>query len=355
MLHILDSIDKDELGLDPYIIEDDSDDNLKNVEEFEQPAKKPRLEDNRALSKQTIDLDKHFDNSVLSKDHDKSENNKKEGSTPALGTLDQPDLCKYKLEDADAVATKESIDLVKRLTEDLVSDRNDLLEKDLQELTSLAVKDIEFVCRSVDFSVVTDKVVHSICELLTVMWREFSSGAICILLETILLSRIEALTQNASRQLILAVTLTAAKFPKPFIDAVMVPGLTSQHQFTRYKSDIYITVTKESLSRVTRLYFIEKLITSSVNFTDNNLTVIQCMVDSECEFNADVFHKFLQLLYEARFDFVTNLKFGKLLLSIVSKHGQVMRDRDLMEKIVDSHNTFLKKTILMTLKKHSSR
>ena len=97
----------------------------------------------------------------------------------------------------------------------------------------------------------------------------------------------------------------------------------------------------------------QKLLALQFEIDDNNLTFLQTVVESGCDFNEESFFIILERLDLVALKFAKNKLFGKLLLGLINKFNKLLtgKNKTLFETLVDKHSTFLKKTILNSLKK----
>lgn len=232
--------------------------------------------------------------------------------------------------------------------------QNCLTDRDvdvLQDISKLSVKEIEVFCQLMDFDNMSDDSVEIVCQHLCEVANSLSYNSAMCILTSVFGQRVKDLSQNASRKLTGAVTLTALKFPKQTVDCLLVPCF-KQSKINSAQSDLIGRVLKESLSVPVQGYFVHKLTENGFNISDNSIPVIQSAVEN-CELNSETLSRLLQCLYENTATFSKNLKYGKLLLAVVKKHGKMFdqHSKAQFQNLIDKYDTFLKKSISSALDK----
>lgn len=222
----------------------------------------------------------------------------------------------------------------------------------LSEVSRLSVKEIEQFCKLMDFDSMSDDSIELVCQHLCQIADSLSYNSAVSILSFVLGQRVMHLSQKASRKLSGALTLVSQKFPKQTVDSILLPCILQQNMAT-FQSEILCKTVKDSLNAVTKGYFIQKVMQDNLVFNENKLLVLQTLIDSTCDLTQDTLFSFTECLSEAAVPMAKNLKFGKLLLAVVNKHGKLFNIelKHKFEVIVDKHNTFLKKSILTALSK----
>ena len=178
-----------------------------------------------------------------------------------------------------------------------------------------------------------------------------SYTSVTCILTFALCNRIKQLSQSASRKLSGAVTLCAERFPKQTIESVVIPcfgGILNQFQ-----SELMSRVTKESFSQGNRTFLMQKIFREHFEVDDHVLVFLQTVIESGCDFDEESFATILERLDLVALNFAKHKLFGKFLLALVNKYSKHLtgKNKTLFETLVDKHSTFLKKTILNSLKK----
>lgn len=222
----------------------------------------------------------------------------------------------------------------------------------LGDVSKLSIKELQVFSKMVDFDSMSDDSIQLVCQHFCNISDSLSySSAVCIL-TFVLGHRVLQLSQNASRKLSGAVTLMSQKFPKQTVDSVLVPCM-SKCDISIAQSEIVCKIVKESLNSLTRGYFLQKCIQHDFVLTESKIPIVQAAIDGNCELTSDTVSILLHCLKEASGSMAKNLKFGKLLLALVNKQNKWFNQKikTNFESLLDTHCTFLKKSIQSALNK----
>ena len=222
---------------------------------------------------------------------------------------------------------------------------------ELELLVSLTTEEMESAVQTLELTEMSENSVHSACNhLVTVSELISYSNCVCFL-RFALLGKVMTLTQNASRVLVSAVTMAANRYPKQLIDSVLVPCVVGILDLPQL--DLLTRLLKESLSDPNQLYFMNKFIAyQELEINDCKIALVQILLET-LNIDEDVIVKVLKLFDRQATGLAKNLKFGKLLLALVNKHGKLLVGDNLirLSNIVDKHQTFVKKSIENSIKK----
>ena len=188
------------------------------------------------------------------------------------------------------------------------------------------------------------------CSQVTTVSEMISYDNCVSFLNCTLCGKVMALTENASRVLVGAVSAVANTYPKQLIDGVLVPCFKSS--FASPQVDLILRLLKENLNESNQLNFFSKLLESKFDVTDSKIALIQSLVEA-VYVNSELMQKLLRCFEIHSQSLKKNLKFGKLLLAVANKHGSDMESESLAKfsSLADTHQTFLKKSIDNVIKK----
>ncbi|KAJ7529398.1 hypothetical protein O6H91_15G047900 [Diphasiastrum complanatum] len=185
-------------------------------------------------------------------------------------------------------------------------------------------------------------------------------------LNPVLLQKLISLKQTASRELMSAVLLVGQLHPRATVDALLLPLLTQKEIFTpqcnvinRLIKECFPPEVTSSLCK--KLFNIGQSHSQGANFSDQELPVqitwtetslgvIQTILSKNLLLEQGTMDGLVLSLEEAAVKFAGSLKFGNILLSIVTKYGSLLKThKSLLQEIVKSTNTFMTKSLLAKL------
>ena len=223
--------------------------------------------------------------------------------------------------------------------------------QELELLVSLTAEEMESAVQTLELTEMSEASVHTACSHLVSVSELISySNCVCFL-KFALLGKVMTLAQNASRVLESAVTMAANRYPKQFIDSVLVPCVVGSFELPQL--DLVARLLKESLSDPNQLYFMNNFIAGQeLEINDCKIALVQTLLET-LNINDEVLVKIVKLFERQATRLAKNLKFGKLLLALVNKHGKLLGGDNLirLSNIVDKHQTFVKKSIENAIKK----
>ena len=226
--------------------------------------------------------------------------------------------------------------------------------QELESLVSLTSEEMETAVKKLELTEMNENSVLTACSHLASVSELISYGNCVCFLRFALCEKVVTLTQNASRVLVSAVTMVANRYPKQLIDSVLVRCVVGS--FDSPHLDLVTRLLKESFNEGTQLYFMKSFIADQeLEINDSKIALIQTLLETT-NIDPEIIEKILNLFERQTSKLAKNLKFGKLLLAVVTKHGKLLRGENLIKfsSIVDKHQTFVKKSVENAVKKLKS-
>ena len=247
-------------------------------------------------------------------------------------------------------AKKQGIEKLKEIWHNAVEE---CPSEDLQLFVSLTSDEMRVAMEILELSEICETAVVVACGHIVGMSDLISYSNCVSFLNSALCDKVMTLTQNASRGLSSAVTMVTDKYPKQTIDGVLVPCFSGN--FGAPQMDLISYLVKECLSVGNQFYFLTKLNSCDGELNDSKISLIQNLIET-VNIDNDAINSLLSRFETQAPNLVKNLKFSKLLLALVNKHGKVMMKDSLLRfaSIVDKNKTFLKKSIENVVKKLKS-
>ena len=215
----------------------------------------------------------------------------------------------------------------------------------LYEITKLSSTDMHNFCKFIDFESMGEESLEVSCKSICTLSESLSFSNVTVFLKYCLCSRVQHLSQNASRRLAGAITHAAQVYPKPFIDAVIVPCLELS-EVTLGQSEVICRVVKEELVLSTRGYLMHMILHNGVLIKGSKLQVLHTLLESSCEMSEQDMFRLVSALIAVSREMAKNLMFSKLLLVVVKEYPDLVKKNfSGFQIILDNHESFMKKKI----------
>ena len=201
------------------------------------------------------------------------------------------------------------------------------------------------LCKEVNLADMSETAIATACNHVILSGAMISHGNCTELLSALLLQKFKEMQQSASRILTGVVTMVAENLAKPLIEGVFVPA--TQGSLSTFQADLMVKICKDVFSNTSRYYFLEEIFKYHPEITDNLIAVLQTIFDSKLDIENSLLTVILESLKDQGIKLEKNLKFGKLILALISKYGGqiTMEHKEILSQILMTHKSFLKKTI----------
>ncbi|XP_048733615.2 uncharacterized protein LOC125649834 isoform X2 [Ostrea edulis] len=243
--------------------------------------------------------------------------------------------------------TETQADLMK-LKEHWQTEYNDLPEEFSLFYTSTPSQVAEF-CTFLNLESLTESAVICACQHLLTVSESISHDNNVQFLESALLPK---LFDSSSRPLLNLLKRLGEKLSKPLIDGVFVHLVMSKKSGSS-QTDVICKMMRNALSVTDLVYFIKKLSCTVQDLSEVQLPIFQTLFELKIPLKKKDLSQILDVLKKSATEFKRNLKFGKLVLATLNIYGGQM-DREHVStilQILQSHTSFLKKSIEMAVKK----
>ncbi|XP_060072354.1 Fanconi anemia group E protein-like [Ylistrum balloti] len=210
---------------------------------------------------------------------------------------------------------------------------------------------IKAVSLELKFDSLTDNEVLAACQSLTTLASVLSEAASIQFMTSVVYPKIAELNHSASRQLLGVISLAAEHFPKGLVEGIFVKCL--EQGLGSAQTDIFCKVIKTGLQAAAQIQMIQKMAECTKCLDDNIVCIYQTLIDTKMELSENILTDVLNTLHCSSSGLEKNLKYGKLLLAIINKHGQKFTSGNLnvMEEEVQKNGTFLRKALSAALNK----
>ncbi|KAL3702143.1 hypothetical protein R1sor_020165 [Riccia sorocarpa] len=177
-------------------------------------------------------------------------------------------------------------------------------------------------------------------------------------LETIILPKLLTMEKPASRILTTAVTQVGKIHPRAIVDSVVFPLICSRDGASSIQCELVNRIVKDCLPEDLILSLLQKMFLPSAEnhdnlnsgipwkWTEGTVGVVQNMLNYKVNLDEQSVACLVKALDAVVMEFSKSLKFGNLLLNLVTKQGSKLRShKELLQQIVGKSQTFLTKSI----------
>ncbi|KAL2649630.1 hypothetical protein R1flu_017758 [Riccia fluitans] len=177
-------------------------------------------------------------------------------------------------------------------------------------------------------------------------------------LEMVILPKLLAMEKPASRILATAVTQAGKIHPRAIIDSVVFPLICSRDGASGIQCELLNRIVKDCLPEDLILALLQKMFLSCAEkqqgfnsglpwrWTEGMVGVVQNMLNYKVNLDQQSLACLLEALDAVVLEYSKSLKFGNLLLNLVTKQGSKLKSyKELLLQIVEKTQTFLTKSI----------
>lgn len=222
------------------------------------------------------------------------------------------------------------------------------------ELSHFEIENISNIVKLEDLS---DQTIASLCQNFASLESEPSYMHACAFASHFILLRLQKLEQMASRVITATVLSFSKKYPKAVCEGLFIRLLTDL-SFSSLQADIISKALKDMPNQDASKYLLESLLKAQHSseqkgsWNEDTVLVLQTIIDSKPVLDDSLFKGYISALQENSVAMVKSLKFAKLLLATINNYStQIVYHREVIEAILQSNGTFLKKAGLVALKK----
>ncbi|XP_061434997.1 Fanconi anemia group E protein isoform X2 [Lethenteron reissneri] len=226
---------------------------------------------------------------------------------------------------------------------------------ELSLLNECRPEQVSAVCAALGAATLPEESVALLATAVAALTPKIGHAASTQLARELFLSKLSSLEQPASRLLSGALGSFCSSYPKQGCAACLLP-LTQTSELGPFQVEFMCRVIRDNLASDDLPSLLRLLVSSpGVCWGEGFLTVLQAALDRKMELNAEEVEMLVVVMSAHAASFAKSLKFAKLLLALVNKHGaQVTRGHGAtLAAMVEVGDTFMKRTLRAALKKIS--
>ncbi|XP_006813300.1 Fanconi anemia group E protein-like [Saccoglossus kowalevskii] len=209
---------------------------------------------------------------------------------------------------------------------------------------------VDGICKYMKTDSFSEVTLQIFCQCLCNLQPEPSYSNCVVIAKQCYLDKLLHLQQNASRRLVTTVTRFSGKFPKALIEGALVLMCAN---LGSPQADIICKLARETFDKQVKEFFFSKLVDMNFEWTVHTSQVFLTLIEPKLDLNTVTITTFLTLLEHHGIAQNSCLKFGKLLLTSITKYSKQFTSEHIsvMGRILAVNKTYLKKTAISALKK----
>ncbi|ORX96829.1 hypothetical protein K493DRAFT_336767 [Basidiobolus meristosporus CBS 931.73] len=230
------------------------------------------------------------------------------------------------------------------------------------ELIRLPQSSVDQLCQKVPFKTLPDETLAEIMSSI-IDCESISFHNLVIFYRASLLQKVAMLDVAPSRILLSTIFSAAKANPKAVVQGLLSPLLTKSAP-GKFQADIINRTIKESLDKPSLVYFLQALTrqpteerngemgVDTIQWNDYTISVMHSLLVSKAPFKRNLLLDLLKIMEENFSDFKSSSKYATLILLIVKNFpADIKEDVDFVTRVVENSTTFVKKSVLTSLKK----
>ncbi|XP_024149302.1 Fanconi anemia group E protein [Oryzias melastigma] len=211
-------------------------------------------------------------------------------------------------------------------------------------------RQVEVLCTMLKFPELPEHILPKLCNSILSLSPDLSYSTATSLIKHLLLEKILALSEPASRCMVMAATSLCNRYPRSMCHALIGPVLDDKN-IGSPQVELLNRLIGGCLESHYKLLVLQ--LTFKVEWSEAMLSVIHSLLDSEPFLNAEVFTQFTEQLVTQSPLFTKSMKFAKMMLTALTKYGNLVNaaHKNSLSTCLMSNETFLKKPLQAALKR----
>ncbi|TNN82871.1 Fanconi anemia group E protein [Liparis tanakae] len=203
---------------------------------------------------------------------------------------------------------------------------------------------VEVLCSMLSLPDLPEQTLPNLCSSILAPALDFSYSTAATLIKSLLLQKVLALSEPASRCLVTAVTSLCSRYPRPTCHALIGP-LLEEKNMGNLQAELLNRLIEGCLDSHYRLQVLQ--MTFKISWTEAVLSVIHSLLDSKPDFSEELFTQFTEQLFGQSPQFTKSVKFAKMMLTVLTKYNSHMTPahKHSLEGCLMENETFLKKSL----------
>ncbi|RVE70459.1 hypothetical protein OJAV_G00064890 [Oryzias javanicus] len=213
-------------------------------------------------------------------------------------------------------------------------------------------RQVEVLCTMLKFPELPEHILPKLCNSILLLSPDLSYSTATSLIKHLLLEKILALSEPASRCLVMAATSLCNRYPRSTCHALIGPVLDDKN-IGSPQVELLNRLIGGCLESPYKLLVLQ--LTFKVEWSEAVLSIIHSLLDSEPFLNADIFTQFTEQLVTQGPSLTKSMKFAKMMLTALTKYGSLVNaaHKHSLSTCLMSNETFLKKPLQAALKRIS--
>lgn len=210
---------------------------------------------------------------------------------------------------------------------------------------------ISQVCEVLQLSALSDTAIAVVLNSLSLLEPAISLITAASIIHHAVYPRMRNWTSYTPRGLTTVMLMFTRKYPKAITDELLLPYLKDE-SLDMSQADLIRDIMTNGLPDDQVPYCLREFL-EIPSPNENTFASLQCLTERKVPVDSNLFHIFIERIYNWYENFTSSTNFAKLLKSIISVYGSQMTDQQLvvLNIVAVNNTTFFKKTIQKLLKR----
>uniref|UniRef100_A0A3Q3D9K4 FA complementation group E n=1 Tax=Hippocampus comes TaxID=109280 RepID=A0A3Q3D9K4_HIPCM len=204
------------------------------------------------------------------------------------------------------------------------------------------------MCGELRLSDLAEHALPQLCNCILALSPDLSFSTALTLIKNLLLPRVLALFEPASRCLVSVVMSFCSRYTRSMCHGLIGP-LLEQENLGSAQAELLNKLIEGCIDSHNRLF----VMTLKISWNDTLLSIIHSLLDSEPDMNEELFTQLIEQLVSQALPFTKSVNFAKTMLTVLTKYGNLVNasHKQSLSGCLMLNETFLKKSLQAVLKR----
>ncbi|XP_057685377.1 Fanconi anemia group E protein isoform X2 [Corythoichthys intestinalis] len=209
---------------------------------------------------------------------------------------------------------------------------------------------VEVLCCELSLSDLAEHTLLQLCSTILALSPDLSFSTAVTLIKSLLLQKVLALSEPASRCLVSAVISLGSRYTRSMCHALIEP-LLEQENLGSAQVELLNKLIEGCLDSHYRLLVLQ--ITLKISWSETLLSFIHSLLESKPDMNEELFTELIEHLISQAPLFIKSVKFAKMMLTVLTKYASLVSasQKHSLSGCLMLNETFLKKSLQAMLKR----
>ncbi|XP_019733980.1 Fanconi anemia group E protein isoform X1 [Hippocampus comes] len=209
---------------------------------------------------------------------------------------------------------------------------------------------VQVMCGELRLSDLAEHALPQLCNCILALSPDLSFSTALTLIKNLLLPRVLALFEPASRCLVSVVMSFCSRYTRSMCHGLIGP-LLEQENLGSAQAELLNKLIEGCIDSHNRLFVLQ--MTLKISWNDTLLSIIHSLLDSEPDMNEELFTQLIEQLVSQALPFTKSVNFAKTMLTVLTKYGNLVNasHKQSLSGCLMLNETFLKKSLQAVLKR----